>query len=408
MLHLSKSALLAACFPLLLASCQMTEPGAVVSQQPTPDGLVRYVKPSASARASAERQKYIITLKENIDLSRLLPVETGEYDTRIAKMRALIEQLIGSGLGQRAEQVYVSSFKGFAVPLTPQEAAFVAKLPIVEAVEADQAVQLAVPQSGGVTAQAQETPWGITSIGGSVNYTGSGVAWIIDTGVDLDHPDLNVSQTRGRNFITSGAAPDDDNGHGSHVAGTIAAKNNGLGVVGVAAGALVIPVKVLAGDGSGSNAGVIAGVDFVASNGRTGDVANMSLGGGVSTALDNAVVKAAAKGIKFALAAGNEAQNANNSSPGRVNGTNIYTVSAFDVNNRFASFSNYGNPPVDISAPGVSIKSTYKNAGYATLSGTSMATPHVAGILLANGGTLRYSGTVTGDPDGNADKRAHR
>ncbi|MGF7215703.1 subtilisin family serine protease [Spirosoma lacussanchae] len=407
MVHVSKRALLGACLSFLLASCQLTEPDAALSDQQVPDNLVRYEQPGKSARAAGDRQKYIITLKEDADIANLLPPEGGAYDGRLNRMRGLIEQVIGSSMGQRAEQVYVSSLKGFTVTLSQQEAAWVEKLPVVASVEPDQVFQLKLP-GGSVSAQAQETPWGITRVGGFVNYTGTAVAWVIDTGIDMDHPDLNVSQTRGRNFINTSASPDDDNGHGSHVAGTIAAKNNGLGVVGVAAGATVIPIKVLAGNGSGSNSGVIAGVDFVASNGRAGDVANMSLGGGLSTALDNAVKSAAAKGIKFALAAGNEAQNANNSSPGRVNGTNIITVSAFDANNRFASFSNYGNPPIDISAPGVSIKSTYKNGGYATLSGTSMATPHVAGILLANGGTLRYNGTVTGDPDGTPDKRAYR
>lgn len=391
----------------MLAGCQLSDPDAALTSWQQPDNLVRYERPGKSARVAGDRQKYIITLKEDVDLTRLLPPEGGAYDARLARMRELIEQFMGASVGQRAEQVYVASLKGFTVSLTPQEAAWVEKQSVVESVEPDQVFQLKLPQ-GSVSAQAQETPWGITRVGGAVDYTGSGVAWVIDTGIDLDHPDLNVSQTRGRNFVTTGASPDDDNGHGSHVAGTIAAKNNGLGVIGVAAGALVIPIKVLAGNGSGSNSGVIAGVDYVASNGRAGDVCNMSLGGGLSTALDNAVKNAAAKGIKFALAAGNEAQNANNSSPGRVNGTNIITVSAFDSNNRFASFSNYGNPPIDISAPGVSIKSTYRNGAYATLSGTSMATPHVAGILLVNGGTLRYNGTVTGDPDGNPDRRAYR
>ncbi|NJW54993.1 S8 family serine peptidase, partial [Salinimicrobium oceani] len=108
-----------------------------------------------------------------------------------------------------------------------------------------------------------------------------------------------------------------------------------------------------------------------------------------------------AKGIKFALAAGNDSTNANNSSPARVNGTNIYTVSAIDINDRFASFSNYGNPPIDYAAPGVNIKSTWKSGGYNTISGTSMASPHVAGILVL--GSVRADGTASGDPDGNPD-----
>jgi subtilisin family serine protease len=146
---------------------------------------------------------------------------------------------------------------------------------------------------------------------------------------------------------------------------------------------------------------VIAGVDYVAQNGRPGDVANMSLGGGVSTALDTAVVNAAAGGVRFALAAGNETDNANNHSPARANGPNVFTISAFQNGDRWASFSNYGNPPVDFAEPGVAIKSTWLSGGYNTISGTSMATPHFAGLLLLGG--IRSGGTVTGDPDGQPD-----
>jgi subtilisin family serine protease len=127
----------------------------------------------------------------------------------------------------------------------------------------------------------------------------------------------------------------------------------------------------------------------------------MSLGGPVSSALDNAIIAAAQNGIRFTLAAGNEGQDAGNVSPARTNGNNIYTISAMDINDDFASFSNFGNPPVDYCAPGVSIKSTWKGGGYNTISGTSMAAPHAAGILLL--GNIGNGGTVNGDPDGNPD-----
>lgn len=172
-------------------------------------------------------------------------------------------------------------------------------------------------------------------------------------------------------------------------------------MVGVAADALVIPVKVLNSRGSGSYSGVIAGVNYVGGNGKTGDVANMSLGGPVSDALDDAVESAAAKGIKFAIAAGNSAADAANYSPARANGTNIYTVSSMAKGDVWSSFSNFGNPPVDFCAPGSSILSTWKDGGYNTISGTSMAAPHVAGILLL--GSVKSGGTVSGDPDGNPD-----
>jgi subtilisin family serine protease len=250
----------------------------------------------------------------------------------------------------------------------------------------------------------QDTPYGITRVNGGVTYSGSNVAWIIDTGIDLDHPDLNVDASRGFNAFTSGRdakSLDDGNGHGSHVAGTVAAIDNSQGVIGVAAGATVIPVKVLDSRGSGSYSGVIAGVDHVGANGSAGDVANMSLGGPTSQALDDAVLAAASNGIKFALAAGNSSDDANNSSPARVNGSNIVTISAMDSNDNWASFSNYGNPPVDYAAPGVSVNSTWKNGGYNSISGTSMAAPHAAGVLLL--GSASTDGTVNGDPDGNAD-----
>jgi subtilisin family serine protease len=257
----------------------------------------------------------------------------------------------------------------------------------------------APPGGGGGTQPAQETPWGIARVNGGV--AGSfGTAWVIDTGIDFSHPDLRVDTARSRSFLSNNTSPVDQNGHGTHVAGTIAALDNTIGVIGVAPGALVVAVRVLDRRGSGSNSGVIAGVDYVSANGQAGDVANMSLGGGVSTALDTAVVNAAKGGVRFALAAGNETDNANNHSPARANGPNVYTISAFSVGDKWASFSNYGNPPVDYSEPGVSIKSTWLNGGYNTISGTSMATPHFAGLLLTG---LRAGGNVIGDPDGTPD-----
>lgn len=246
---------------------------------------------------------------------------------------------------------------------------------------------------------AQQTPWGITRVGGGINGNYA-TAWVIDSGIHLAHPDLNVDKVRSRSFI-AGLTADDQNGHGTHVAGTIAALNNNIGVVGVAPGAKVVAVRVLNKKGSGSTSGVIAGVDYVAQNAAAGDVANMSLGGGISQALDDAVAAAAAKGIRFALAAGNESTNATSSSPGRVNGPNIYTVSAFGTGDVFASFSNFGNPPVDFSEPGVGIRSTWLAGGYNTISGTSMATPHLAGLLLL--GPIRSGGSVIGDRDGTPD-----
>jgi subtilisin family serine protease len=134
----------------------------------------------------------------------------------------------------------------------------------------------------------------------------------------------------------------------------------------------------------------------------------MSLGGPPSTALDDAVKGAADGGVKFALAAGNSGADANGSSPARANGGNIWTVSAIGSSDCLASWSNWGNPPVDVAAPGVGILSTWKGGGLNTISGTSMATPHVAGLLLSGWNGSSSDGTACGDPDGNPDPIAHR
>jgi hypothetical protein len=345
--------------------------------------------------------KYIVVLKSTPE-TKGMPSKVRE------KVLAL---LTANGANAAAiEHVYSHAITGFSAFLSPAQAQKLLASGNVEYIEQDFEVFISqrTKPGGGVSQPAQEIPWGITAVGGSGDGTGK-TAWIIDTGIDLTHPDLNVDATRGFSAFTSGrdAGFNDGNGHGTHVAGTVAALNNAIGVVGVAAGAKVVPVKVLGSRGSGSNAGVIAGVDWVAANGQPGDAANMSLGGGISTALDQAVLNASnARGVKFALAAGNETDNANNHSPARVNGPNIVTVSAHNSTNVFASFSNYGNPPVDICAPGVSIKSTWIGSAYNTISGTSMATPHVCGILLL--GNINTRGTVSGDPDGNPDGLASR
>ena len=306
--------------------------------------------------------------------------------------------------------VYGSSIEGFSVQLSSSQLEALSKDPSVKFIEQDRIVSIAQkgkPGGGGGTAPAQVIPWGIEKVGGFETHTGSNKAYILDTGIDLDHPDLNVA-TFGYNAFTSGrdaGSLDDGNGHGTHVAGTIAAKNNTIGVVGVAAGALVVPVKVLGATGSGSTSGVIAGVNYVGGNGQAGDVANMSLGGGISSSLDNAVINASSK-VKFVLAAGNSSADANTSSPARANGPNIFTISAMNSSDMLASFSNYGNPPVDFAAPGVGINSTWKGGGYNTISGTSMAAPHVAGILLL--GNIRNGGTITGDRDSTPDPIAVR
>ncbi len=313
-------------------------------------------------------------------------------------------------------ETYGHALKGFTANLTEDQVNTLRKDPRVKSIEQNQTMGISPykgkPGGGGGTPPEEQTPYGTARVGGGL-IASTHVAWIIDTGINLDHPDLNVDVARSMSFLTGGGgadSPDDQNGHGTHVAGTIGAiKGNNIGSVGVAPGTLVVAVRVLDRRGSGSTSGVIAGIDYVKANAASGDVANMSLGGGVSTALDAAVV-AASSNVKFALAAGNESDHANNHSPARANGTNIYTISALDgrdANNPdlWAYFSNYGNPPVDYCAPGYGIYSTWKDGGYNTISGTSMAAPHAAGVLLL--GNPQTNGYVNGDPDGNPDPIIH-
>ncbi len=320
------------------------------------------------------------------------------------------------------EFVYSHTIQGFSVALNPLQVEELGMDESVDYIEQDQTFTINQdfngkkrggnkPGGGSEEPDPQSTPWGIDTVGGTQDGTGR-IAWIIDSGIDLDHPDLNVDVNKSRSFLSGkqSSNPDDQHGHGTHVAGTVAAINNSIGVVGVAAGATVISIRVLDRRGSGSTSGVIAGVDYVADSGRVGDVANMSLGGGKSTALDAAVVAASAN-VKFALAAGNESDDVDNHSPARVNGLNIYTVSAMDVNSRWAYFSNYSGSStkantIDYCAPGVSIHSTWKDKGYNTISGTSMAAPHVCGLLLM--GSINSNGTVSGDPALPADPIAHK
>lgn len=349
--------------------------------------------------------KYVVVFKpDTFKAAITLPYEEAQF--RAQKYATAFLSDFGIPVKQ-IDQVYGAAITGFSAELSELQVNTLLRDKRVAYIEPDKWVVLSIKVDETVEAnKAQTIPWGITRIGGAVNYTGTNVAWIIDTGIDLDHPDLNVNVAKSKNFISTAKSADDDNGHGSHVAGTVAAKNNDIGVIGVAAGAPVVAAKVLDRRGRGAYSVIISGVNYVASAGVAGDVANMSLGGSVYKALDDAVLAASNKGIKFCLAAGNESKDANLNSPARVNGTNIYTISAMDSADKFASFSNYGNPPIDYCAPGVSIYSTYKNGTYATLSGTSMASPHACGVVLL--GAPKIDGYVLNDPDGKPDPIIHR
>jgi len=222
--------------------------------------------------------------------------------------------------------------------------------------------------------------------------------FILDTGISIDTGDLNINGDLSADFTGSSRKVGwkDQNGHGTHVAGTAAAENDGDGIAGIAAGAPVVSVKVLNRRGSGTMSGVLDGLNHVATVGQKGDVANLSLGlNGTSEQLDNAIRSIAAeKGILFAVAAGNDGKPAIGYSPafaaadpdasgGYVDG--VYAIAAHSENGTLASFSNYGYP-VEFSAPGVSIDSLGINGSIVNLSGTSMATPAAAGQLYLTGG----------------------
>lgn len=350
--------------------------------------------------------QYVVLLKDGT--TSIKSAKLGYADAQVAMLGEIPKILQVSGIVARKPiQVYTSSQEGFALKLSPDEASALEKNPGILGVWPDRMVVLAKPVKPPVAPPAQVTPPGIGIVGGGAPYTGSRKGWIIDTGIDLNHPDLNVNTTLAKTFVPRTTTAEDDNGHGTHCAGIVAAKNNSIGVVGVAAGAAVVPVKVLDKRGSGAYSTIIAGVDYVAANATAGDAVNMSLGGGAYEPIDLAVIAMADKGLFVALAAGNESDDANNHSPARANGTNIYTISACDNNRVWAYFSNYGNPPVDYCAPGVSILSTYKGDAYITMSGTSMAAPHACGVLLVTGGDPNFNGYVSNDPDGNPDPIIH-
>ncbi len=297
------------------------------------------------------------------------------------------------------KSIYSFAFDGFTAKLSSDELAELKKDARVMHIMQDRLISLAPPPGkgpgggGDPEPNGQEIPWGITRVGGSGDGTGK-TAWVIDSGIDLDHPDLNVDVARSVSFAGDND-PNDGNGHGTHVAGTIGALDNEIGVVGVAAGASLVALKVLDSNGDGQFSWTISALDYVAAFGSPGDAANMSLGPKVpyiDPLTDAATLNLASQGVKIAIAAGNEYDDSELYSPAHNNGNNIYTVSALADGDYFVWFSNYGTP-VDYIAPGYNVKSSWLNGGYNTISGTSMASPHVCGLLLL--GNINSDGTAS-------------
>lgn len=359
-------------------------------------GLVSFSSSPQTALANGDAipGRYIVVFKAGVDASQAA--------NDIARTH---------GLG--LQHVYSHALNGFAATIPDARLDAVKADTRIESVIQDRFVSIShcvpghpqhceptPPPSGGT----QTIPTGILRINGDLSSTASGngsgsvnvdVA-VIDTGIDLTHPDLNV--VGGVNCST-GNSYKDGHGHGSHVAGTIGAIDNDFGVVGVAPGARLWAVRVLNNAGSGSWSSVICGVDWVTANASVIEVANMSLGGTGSeegcndNGLQEAICNSVAAGVTYVVAAGNESDDAANHVPAAYD--QVITVSALadfngepgggaaatcrsDVDDTFANFSNYGSD-VDLIAPGVCIESTWKGGGYNTISGTSMASPHVAG-----------------------------
>ena len=285
------------------------------------------------------------------------------------------------GLNGSVHHTYTSALKGFSVTLPDTALQAIRNNPLVDYIEQDQTVslnQVASPQN--------QATWGLDRIDQVdspldsqyfFNTTGAGVnAFIIDTGIRSDHVEFTGRLKPGYNAIADTNGTNDCNGHGTHVAGTV-----GGTTWGVAKGVSLIPVRVLDCNGSGTSSGVIAGIDWAANNTARPAAANLSLGGGLSTALNAAVAGAVSKGITMVVAAGNSSADACNYSP--ASEPSAITVGATTSSDAMASYSNYGKC-VDIFGPGSGITSAWSTSATATntISGTSMATPHVTGVAV--------------------------
>ncbi|MFC8362762.1 S8 family peptidase [Streptomyces griseorubiginosus] len=315
----------------------------------------------AAGSPTAVKDSYIVTLKKNAG-----------FMAASSEGKGLIKEYGGT-----VRKTFGSALNGYTATLSATEAKRLAADPAVAAVEQNQTVHLAD------TTQSS-APWGLDRIdqaalplSGTYTYpdsAGSGVtAYVIDTGVRITHSQISGRASYGYDAVDGDTTAADGNGHGTHVATTIAGSTYG-----VAKKAKIVAVRVLDNAGSGTTAGVIAGIDWVTSNHSGPSVANLSLGGGASSTLDTAVRNSIASGVTYAVAAGNSSANASSYSPARV--TEAITVGATTSTDARASYSNYGSV-LDIFAPGSSITAGWYTSDTATntISGTSMATPHVAG-----------------------------
>ncbi len=371
---------------------------------------ISYTEHGVSTAPSSEiiPDRYIVVLKDTV-------VDVPRVSAEIA-----------TSVGIKPERIYKYAIKGFSANIPVNSLGLTKKNAQVSSVEPDLVLHAAPKPGGGGGgggSTGEDLPWGIDRIDAEKNTgpKGSGVAVaIFDTGVDTDHPELSANYKGGYDFVNNDSSPEDDNGHGTHVAGIIAADNNGSGIIGVAPDAGIVAIKVLNASGSGSLSGIIAGIDWAIANKDAFGikVANFSLGTyGTSDAFHTAIANLYNAGVTISAAAGNDKWWADSFIPASY--PEVLCVSALASGDKFASFSNYGYV-VDLIAPGDSIKSTWLGGGFATLSGTSMAAPHVAGAAalwldshfgspadvmnaLISTGEAPRRGKWSGDPDGIAE-----
>ncbi|MEV4432909.1 S8 family peptidase [Streptomyces sp. NPDC049555] len=331
----------------------------------------------AQATSPAEGTVYGTDAKGAVEGSYIVLLKDGKAAAHDGAFSAQGKDL-AERYGGKLERTYSSAVHGFSASgLDRTEAKRLA---------ADPSVAKVVQNHRFTINAAQEAPpsWGLDRIDqaetkGDGKYTypdgaGEGVtAYVIDTGVRISHKDFGGRAAYGFNAVDNNDKADDGNGHGTHVAGTIAGTAHG-----VAKKAKIVAVRVLDAQGSGTTEQVVAGIDWVTKNHKGPSVANMSLGGGADEALDAAVQKAIASGVTFAVAAGNESTDAGKGSPARVK--EAITVASSTKDDQQSDFSNFGSV-VDLYAPGTDITSDWNDSdsGTKTISGTSMATPHVTG-----------------------------
>ncbi|WP_207434132.1 S8 family serine peptidase [Sabulibacter ruber] len=347
------------------------------------------VAPATSSKAI--EGKFIVVMKEGNAASKQ------EVRDRLFKRLGISQD--------RLSNVFTGASDGFTGNLTKEEVNQLKQDESVAYVEPEQAVMLGSANLSSTittttTVSAQTIPWGVARVGYG-DGTGKTV-WVIDSGVQSTHPDLNVDKVRSKSFISGVTSWEDGYGHGTGVAGIIGAKNNNEGVVGVAANATIVALRVFDNTGYGTLTRIYSALNYAYQNGKPGDVVNMSLRVDGSTMLDDLVKKTAAKGMFVVVAAGNSYIDCKNDSPARVVAPNVFVVSNMDSYGKFNSSSNFG-ASVRFAAPGTNIRTTWKGSSYVSGNGTSYAAPHVAGIVALTGGRVNSQGFVTGDPDGKPD-----